>query len=399
MARALEGLRILDFTHVLAGPFATRVLGDLGADVVKVHSHTRTLGAGAAPSYPYYVMWNRNKRCLALDMSKEEARAIGRALAERADVVIENFSVGVLDRWGLGFESVRAANPRVIYVSMSGMGKSGPWAGFVTYAPTVHALAGLTYLTGVPGREDIGVGFSYNDHLAGLHAAVVVLAAVEARRRSGRGQLIDLSQFEVGVNFAAPALMDYFANGRVAEPAGNRLPYDAAAPHNCYPCAGDDRWIAIAVMDDTQWASLKRVMGHPAWAGDERYESVGGRAGGVEELDARIAAWTRERDAYGLQTALQEAGVPAGVVQTGEDLVERDPQLKSREFFTTTEDEHAALGGAQPVDRLPLQFSATPVTEYRAARGLGADNASVLADWLGMGEPEVRAREEDGTLA
>ena len=192
--RPLDGIRILDFTHVLAGPFATRVLGDMGADVVKVNSVNRAVGANTT-MHPYYLMWNRNKRALALDLSHEKSRVICRELCETADVVIDNFSVGVLDRWGVGYEEVSATNPGVIYVQMSGMGDGGPWSKYVTYAPTIHALAGLTHLTGVPGREDIGLGFSYNDHQAGLHGAVAILAALASRHSTGRGQRVDVSQF------------------------------------------------------------------------------------------------------------------------------------------------------------------------------------------------------------
>ena len=182
----LEGVRILDFTHVLAGPFATRVLGDMGADVVKIMSSTRA-GLAGGVDHPYHALWNRNKRVFQLDLSRQEARDIARDLALQADVVIDNFSVGVLDRWGIGYDAVSPDNPGAIYIGMSGMGTSGPWSNYVTYAPTVHALAGLTYLTGVPGRNDIGIGFSYNDHMAGLHGAVAVLAALEARRMTGNG--------------------------------------------------------------------------------------------------------------------------------------------------------------------------------------------------------------------
>ncbi|MGA0840684.1 MAG: CaiB/BaiF CoA transferase family protein, partial [Pseudomonadales bacterium] len=237
MTRPLEGLRILDFTHVLAGPYATRILADMGADVVKVNSAERAL-AGNGPESPYYVMWNRNKRALALDMRNPEGRAVCRQLCDQADVVIENFAVGVLDRWGIDYRTVAATNPGVIYVQMSGMGHGGPWSGYVTYAPTIHAISGLTHVTSVPGREDIGIGFSYNDHQAGLHGTVAILAALEARRRTGAGQQVDLSQFEVGVNFLGPALLDWFANGHAARPVGNRLPYDAAGPPGVYPCRG-----------------------------------------------------------------------------------------------------------------------------------------------------------------
>ena len=390
-ALPLDGIRVLDFTHVLAGPFATRIMGDLGADVVKVTSMARP---GNVPGNAYYTMWNRNKRSLALDMSDELARETCRALCERADVVIENFAVGVLDRWGVGYDVVREANPGVVYVAMSGMGSEGPWSHFVTYAPTIHALAGLTYLTGVPDHDPIGIGVSHNDHIAGLHATVATLAALEGRRRTGRGQRIDLSQFEVGVSLAGPALLDYSANERIARPGGNTLPYDVAAPHDCYPCAGDDRWVAIAVMNDAQWRALRSVMGEPSWASDARYDEASGRVADRATLDARVSEWTGRHETEAVQSLCQAAGVPAGVVQTGADMVERDPQFAHLGFFTTTDS--GADEPPVPVDALPLRFSATPVTQYRAPRALGADNAAVLDEWIGMDEADVRAGEQSG---
>ncbi len=400
--KPLAGVRILDFTHVLAGPFATRILADLGADVVKVNSATR---AGPnAPDGIYYAMWNRNKRALALDMSQPEGRAVCKRLCTKADVVIDNFSVGVLERWGVGYADVSPTNSGAIYVQMSGMGDGGPWAKFVTYAPTIHALAGLTRLTGVPGRQDIGIGFSYNDHCAGLHGAVAILAALEARRHSGRGQRIDLSQFEVGVNLAGPSLLDYFANGRVAEPCGNRLPYDLAAPHGCYPCAGaasdavaDERWVAIACMTDAHWQAFKAVMGEPAWAQDEALATAQGRCAS-SALDDHVAAWTRGIEAEDAMRRCQVAGVPAGVVQTGADLCEHDPQLRHTGFLRTIEEPHPVLG-ATYADRLPIRLRDAPSDEYRRVRRVGEDNAAVLADWLGMDVEEVRRGESAGHLA
>ncbi|HJN50740.1 MAG: CoA transferase [Pseudomonadales bacterium] len=403
MSRPLDGIRILDFTHVLAGPFATRVLGDMGADVVKVNSATRAEGANSA-AHPYYIMWNRNKRALALDMSNEATHPICQRLCQRADVIIDNFSVGVLDRWGIGYETVSATNPAVIYVQMSGMGEGGPWSDFITYAPTIHALAGLTHLTGVPGREDIGLGFSYNDHQVGLHGAVVILAALEARQRTGRGQRVDVSQFEVGTNFAGPSLLDYFANGRAARPTGNRLPYDDAAPHDCYPCAGassdaieDERWVAIACMTDAQWQALRKLMGDPTWAAEPAFDTAKGRVDGLERLNAGVADWTSKLDASDVMTKCQRAGVPAGVVQTGADLAEHDPQLALTDFLHAIEDPHPTIGSTY-ADRLPIHFHGTPCEEYVRSREVGEDNAAVLKDWLDMPEEEVRRNEEDGTL-
>jgi crotonobetainyl-CoA:carnitine CoA-transferase CaiB-like acyl-CoA transferase len=404
MTRPLEGIRILDFTHVLAGPFATRVLGDMGADVVKITSVERALGANE-PTHPYYLMWNRNKRALALDMAKEESRPICRQLCEKADVVIDNFSVGVLDRWNVGYESVSQVNPGVIYLQMSGMGDGGPWADFVTYAPTIHALAGLTHLTGVPGREDIGIGFSYNDHQAGLHGAVAILAALESRQKSGRGQRIDMSQFELGVNFVGPALMDYFANGIAARPIGNKLPYDEVAPHGCYPCAGalsnaveDERWVAIACMTDLHWEALRGVMGDPEWARESAFNSAKSRLENVQRLDRGIAEWTRNHDAVQVMEQCQAAGVPAGVVQNVIDFVERDPQLKGSGFMHTIDSSHPTVGKTY-ADKLPLRFQATPCDIYKRPREIGEDNQSVLRDWIGMSEEEVHKAEESGILS
>jgi crotonobetainyl-CoA:carnitine CoA-transferase CaiB-like acyl-CoA transferase len=401
MSRPLDGLRILDFTHVLAGPFGTRVLGDMGADVVKINSADRALSVNG-PEHPYYLMWNRNKRALALDMTKQESRDICTELCNQADVVIDNFSVGVLDRWELGYDKTSVTNPGVIYVQMSGMGDGGPWSEYVTYAPTIHALSGLTHLTGVPGREDIGIGFSYNDHQAGLHGAVAILAALEARNRTGKGQRVDMSQFEVGVNFAGPSLLDYYANGNTARPTGNKLPYDDAAPHNCYPCAGaassapeDERWVAIACMTDEHWISLQRVMGDPDWAKEPKYATATGRVEYLETLDARIAEWTRLLDATDIMIRCQQAGVPAGVVQNAIDLAEHDPQLRHSGFLhkiePTDPDESPTFA-----DRLPLYFHGTPCDIYERVRKIGEDNVAVLQDWIQMSEEDIRKAEEDG---
>ena len=392
----LAGVRVLDFTHVLAGPFATRVLGDMGADVVKVMSETRVSLAGG-PDSPYHALWNRNKRVLQLDLARPEARAIARRLALQADVVIDNFSVGVLDRWGIGYDAVSADNPGVVYIGMSGMGTSGPWSNYVTYAPTVHALAGLTYLTGVAGRNDLGIGFSYNDHMAGLHGAVAVLAALESRRSSGRGQQIDMSQFEVGVSFSGPALLDWFANGIAAEPVGNDPPWESWAPHSIYPCAGEDQWCAIAVVEDEQWRALCRLMEADDWLGDAALSAAEGRKARRAEIDARIVEWTQPQERYALMERCQRAGVPAGVVQTGLDLTQHDPQLAQAEMFFAFDDPHPALGPLKG-DRLALRFERTPATVYRRSEVFGESNASVASDWLGMPAEEVSRLEADGVL-
>lgn len=400
--RPLEGLRILDFTHVLAGPFCTRLLADMGADVVKVNSLSRA-AANNAPGSPYYIIWNRNKRALALNMQDERAIETALELAQVCDVVIDNFSLGVLDRWGIGYDKVSQTNPGVIFVQMSGMGAGGPWSEFVTYAPTIHALAGLTHTTGMPDERPIGIGFSYNDHQAGLHAALAVLSAVEARRQSGEGQQIDISQFEIGTALLGPSLLDYTVNGIVAKPTGNRLPYDTYGPHGCYLCKSegsdilDEKWIAIVCQDQQEWLALCNQMGNPDWCQRAEYQSVASRHANAESLDDHIGEWTKNQDATLLMHQLQSAGVPAGVVQTGIDLVESDVQLAHHHFLQPGNEPHPRLGETF-IDRLPIYFDKTPCDEYQRSRLLGEDNESVLKDWLGMSESEVRQGEEEGFL-
>ncbi|MXW54274.1 MAG: CoA transferase [Gammaproteobacteria bacterium] len=398
--RPLEGIKILDFTHVLAGPFCTRLLADMGADVVKVNSESRM--QINAPAGPYFTMWNRNKRTISLDMNHEPARKVAGQLAQMADVVIDNFSMGVLDRWGIGFDDVSQVNGKVIYVQMSGMGSGGPWSNFVTYAPTIHALAGLTYTTGVSGRENIGLGFSYNDHQAGLHAAVAVLSAVEARRHSGKGQRIDISQFEVAVNLLGPTFMHYFRNDQPTEPSGNDLQYDRIAPHGCYRCKDSavdgevsERWIAIACLDDAHWNSLCDAMNRPDWTKDLQLETAEGRYVQRRYVDEQIGKWTSEFDPLILMEELQGMGVPAGVVQDGRDLMENDPQLQESKFIRTIEEPHPRMGEIY-ADKLPIEFESTSCEIYKRARLLGEDNESILSDWLGIDKETVQKGEEDG---
>lgn len=393
-ARPLDGLKVLDFTHVVAGPFCTRVLGDMGADVVKINSESRALTSNA-PEHPFYIMWNRNKRALSLNMQDPEAQALCRELAFEADIVIDNFSVGVLDRWGVGYETVREKNPGVIFVQMSGMGDTGPWSKFVTFAPTIHAVTGLTSLTGVPGREDVGIGFSYNDHQAGLHGAVAVLAALESRRRTGKGQRVDISQFEVGVNFAGPSLFDLFVNGRAAKATGNKLPYDECAPHGVYQCApidaveiADQRWVAIACMTDAHWTALKTLMGNPEWADDPAYATSADRYASSTELDQHLGAWVAQQNDYDLMERCQAMGIPCGVVQNGVDLAERDPQLELTDFCHKITDIHPDVGQTY-CDRLPIHFSQTPCNDYQRVRVLGEDNEAVLRDWLDLTQDDI----------
>ncbi|OAI44422.1 hypothetical protein AYO38_09705, partial [bacterium SCGC AG-212-C10] len=380
--KPLAGVRIMDFTHVLAGPFGTRVLGDLGADVIKIGTALRGGGANST-AHPYYCMWNRNKRSLSLNMASEEGRALARELASQCDVIIENFSAGVLKRWGLDRAGLAETAPGVTVITMGGMGQTGPWSNFVTFAPTIHALVGLTYLTNPPGERLLGYGFSLTDHLSGLAGALAALEAVEHRRRTGLGLDIDLSQYELGLGLMAPALIDHLANGTNPTPVGNRHPFAAWAPHGIYRCAGDDRWVAIAARGDDQWRTLCGVMGTPSLADDPRFATHEARIANQDALDAAVEAWTSPLDRYDVMTRCQAAGIAAGAVQDGADLFDNDPQLAARGFFTTMRTDP---WGEHGVEVFPARFSGDRPSTYDGAHQPGEDTYDVVTGVMGIGD-------------
>ncbi|MGE0598302.1 MAG: CoA transferase [Dehalococcoidia bacterium] len=392
-ARPLEGLRILDFTHVLAGPFGTRVLGDLGADVLKVGTSARA-SLTNSPEHPYYTMWNRNKRSISLNMASAEGREIARGLAARCDVIIENFSAGVLERWGLDRDGLADVNPGVTVISMAGMGQDGPWKDFVTFAPTIHALTGLTYLTNPTGEHLFGYGFSLTDHLSGLAGALAALEGVTHRDRTGQGLAIDLSQYELGLGLMGPALLDYLANGVNPEPVGNRHPYGAWAPHGIYATKGDDEWVAIAVRGDNEWDRFAKLVGG-GLAEDSRFATHALRVANQDALDAAIEAWTRTHDRFDLAERCQAAGIRAGAVQNAEDLTRRDPQLAARELFGSAQSD---TWGEYAIDRFPGLFNGERPSVYEGVRPLSADTFDVMTEVLGMGDDEVAESLANGAL-
>lgn len=394
LQRPLEGVRILDFTHVLAGPFGTRVLGDLGADVIKVGTASRGAGANSQ-DHPYYVSWNRNKKSITLNMKSEDGRKLARRLAGESDVIIENFSAGVLARWGMDREGLKAEHPHVSVISMGGMGQTGPWKDFVTFAPTIHALTGLTHLTNPPGRYDLGYGFSLTDHLSGLAGALATCEALEHQRRTGQGLSIDLSQYELGLGIMAPAFVDHIANARNPEPVGNRHPFDAWVPHGVYPCAGDDRWVAIAARGDDEWATLAQVMGKPGLASDPRFVSHDSRIANQDALDAEIAAWTRGLDRYEVMRLCQERGLAAGAVQDAADLANNDPQLQAAGFFGTAASSRWPEYG---IDRFPARFNGVRPSVYDGVHDVGQDTFDVLSTLLKIEGEDIASLVSSGAL-
>lgn len=396
-ARPLSGVRVADFTWVIAGPMVGRTLVGLGAEVIKVESPkrldiARVLGPhpDLAPAFTYL---NAGKLGVSLDLSREKGRELARKLCAISDVVLDNYSPRVMAGFGLDWPRLSALNPRLIQVSLSGMGVTGPQRDYVSYGPSLQPLAGHTYLTGFPGERPAGTSISYPDFLAGMHGALAVIAALDERERSGRGQFIDLSQFEAAAAVLETILLDYEVNGRVREPQGNTHRY--AAPHNAYQTLGDDRWITIAVFDDAQWDTLCMVMGQPAWTRDPRFATVLSRHQHRDELDPLVEAWTREQDGAQLMAALQARGVPAGVVQDARDLLE-DRHLRERGHYQPIR--HRYLGEFL-VDSPPIRLSETPYSlDGRAGPLLGEHNAYVFGELLGLTPEAIAAYEAQGVI-
>jgi crotonobetainyl-CoA:carnitine CoA-transferase CaiB-like acyl-CoA transferase len=389
----LGDIRILDFSRVLAGPYATRILGDFGAEVIKVQTRKTATGSDDNNG-PYFNAYNRNKRSITLDMSHPKAGEIALKLTAISDVVVENFSPRVMFNWGLNYEKLREVRNDLIMVSMSGMGQSGPWKDFVAFGPTVQSLGGLTYLTSYSQQTPIGLGYSYADAVAGLYCATAVLAALEHRDRTGLGQYIDLSEYEVVCTLIGPALLQAAVNQEEIRPQGNQSSDMPAAPHGCYKCLGEDRWCVIAVFDEAEWQALCNISGHPEWEQDPRFSTLGMRKERSQELDALIQEWTSKNTAEAVMQLLQEAGVHAGVVQSAEDLA-NDPQLQARDFFVHLN--HPVLGKTVS-DGTPVKMGSDSQGDWKRAPLLGEDNEYVYRKLLGLSEVEFRSCIEDGII-
>jgi crotonobetainyl-CoA:carnitine CoA-transferase CaiB-like acyl-CoA transferase len=365
----LQGIRILDFTWVLAGPYATRILADFGAEVIKIQplmpQEEDTFSRG------YYNTWNRNKLGITLNLNNPKGVALAKRLVNISDAVVENFTPRVMANWGLDYQNLKKIKPDLIMLSLSTMGNTGPWRNYTGFGPTIQAFSGITYLTSYPGKPPLGLGTAYADHVAGLLACLALLGALEYRRRTGEGQYIDVS----GVEAMASLLGDAIIHDKEA----------GAAPHGIYRCRGDDRWCAIAVFTDEEWQGFKKALGNPPWAEDKKFTTLTGRLKNKAKLDKLVGDWTKEHTAEEAMALLQKLGVAAGVVQSARDLAQ-DPQLKKRSFFI--ELSHPRLGRTVS-DATPIRLSDTPARYTRAAPVLGQDNDYVYGKLLGLSQDEL----------
>ena len=390
----LAGVRVLDFTWVVAGPVTTRLLADLGADVIKVERRDATDFGDRRGGLSGSLM--RGKRSVVLNLADARGVGLARRLALASDVVVDNFSARVMTNLGLDHESLRGGRPDLICMRMTGYGLSGPDRDKVSYGPTLQALTGYTLLMAEPGGAPAGFGYSYSDLAAGNLGALAVLAALWRRGRTGEGGLIDLAQQETVASLLGPLLLDRAAHGGTSTGFGNASQEEPGAPHGVYPCAGDDRWIAISVFDDDGWRGLCRVADDMPWTGDARFATREGRVAHAAELDGLVAGWTRGLDADVAMERLQAAGVAAGRVADAADLCTRDPQLAARGHFVempTTEGRTVRLDGPA------FLLSDTPARVRGPGPLLGEHTDQVLREVLGLEAEEIAALRADGVVA
>lgn len=391
-ALPLQGVRIVDACIYWAGPMATMLLADLGAEVIKIESiqrldHLRLLGGWPTPDgYEWSAAFNganRNKYGITLNLNHPRGREVFKSLVKIGDIVTENFSPRVMENWGLTYDALKKINPRLIMLSMPGFGGTGPWRNYVTFGPNVEMVSGMPTISGYPDGGPMMTGY-IADPAAGLMGAVAVMVALQHRHRTGEGQHIDMSQMEAITTFMGGPIMEYVMNGRVQPRRGNR--HSSSAPHGVYRCKGDDQWVTITVSSEQGWARFCDVVGNPPWTKEPKFRDNTSRLQNHDDLDRLITEWTSQREKHEVMQALQGVGVAAGPVLTYAEILS-DPHIKERGFFETIT---RPVTGTHPYPGFPAKLSETPVTIRRPAPTLGQDNEHVLTKLLGMTEEEIK---------
>ena len=408
----LRNYRVLDLSRIWAGPYCTKLMADLGAEVIKMESlsvydsHRGPVsparGIASYPdSEPGEEPWNRNgwfnclhmsKYGITLELTSDKGRQAFERLVSISDVLIENFRQGSLERLGYDYEALRKHRPDLIYVSMPAFGNTGPWKGYLGYGIGQEQLSGMAHLTGYPGDGPMKSGINHGDPITGSHAAGVLLAALRRRRRTGKGMYIDVSQQESAVAFMGPELLAYQMTGEEPERIGNRSRW--YAPCNTYPCAGEDRWVTIAATSDDEWQRLVSAMDAAPLADDVRFVTAETRMAHQDELDAIISGWTSNQDAFALAERLQAAGVPAGPVLRGPDLLENKHYAQRGTFVNV---DHPQVGPKQ-YPGIPWKMSRTPGEVRWPSPTLGQHNRDIFGGLLGLTGDEIDALESDGVI-
>ncbi|MFC1870120.1 CaiB/BaiF CoA transferase family protein [Chloroflexota bacterium] len=405
--KLLDGIRVLDLTMVFAGPISSKMLAALGAEVIKIESASRSDVFTRANVYPENEPgeepWNRGsifhslnagKRGISLNLGSEKGREIFKRLVELSDVVMENFSPRVMENWGLGYEELRKLRPDLIMVSMSGLGHYGPLRDYYMLMSGMEGMSGLTHITGHPNEPPLISGHAYGDWMLGTTGAATLLVALYHRKKTGRGQYIDVAGREAAICQIGEVIMDYTLNGREQTRVGNH--HSSAAPHGCYRCQGSDNWVNIAVENDEQWMMFCQAIGNPAWTNEERFGDALNRWKNRKELDRLVEEWTSQHEHYEAMKILQKAGVPSGAVLNMKEI-HLDPHLVERGFFEVID--HGRGIGKRPIaQQIPAKFSGIESFVPERAPIFGQDNEYVFCDLLRMSKEEMSKLEEEKVI-
>jgi crotonobetainyl-CoA:carnitine CoA-transferase CaiB-like acyl-CoA transferase len=389
--KILNGVRILTFTTGYAGPYAGRLLASYGAEVIKIES--RKGGLDTFRHYgqhkdidaaPRFIECNLGVRSLSVNLKHPTGQRLIKELAGKADAILQNFRPRVLDKLGLGDDQLRKTNPKLVILKLPGFGSEGPKSGYGTWGFNLTAFSGMTYLWNHPEQDrPIGSQGVYPDHLGFIMGPTLMVAALLNSRRTGKGVTIDLAQIEGTAYTLGTTYLETSINGDDPKPRGNH--YGEAAPHGCYRCQGDDRWCVISVGDEQEWRSFCQVIGRPELGSDSRFAHRQARLKHASELDAIVQRWIATKSAEEVMTRLQSAGVPAGVVQTGADLL-KDPQLRHRNYFAAFPD---SLIGPFEIPRSGILFQGMTEAPLRLPNRFGADNDQIIGEILGYDKATI----------
>ena len=393
----LENVKVLSFGTGGVVPDAGKLFGELGADVIKIESKDnldfmRTIGPDIN-NIAGFNEANRNKRSFGVNLKSEKGKKLVSKLIEHADILLENFRGGVMKSLGFDYESVRKLNPKIVYVSSQGFGGGGPYSDFQAYGPMLSSASGMLSIWAQPDDPyPVGSNSPLPDHMASKHVVIAALAALDFRRRTGKGQFIDMAQTEVAVSLIGEHYLDYTYNKRVSKPVGNRSTY--AAPHGCYPCKGIDEWCAISVFTDEEWHSFCQAIGNPEWTKEAKFSNLQKRLKNVDELDEHIKQWTSTLDAYVVMETLQAAGVAAGVVQRAPDTL-ADPQLKW--LGSIVEIDHS-VAGPRLYPNVPFKMSGASSFQSAPPPLLGQHTEEICRDLLKMSDEQIKKLVDEDIL-
>ena len=398
--KVFEGVNVLDFGWAIAGPLTLKYLADYGATVINIESLQRPDLLRTSTPYKdelagvdragYFAYFAANKYSISLNLNKPKGLEIARQLIAWADIVADSHRPGVMERWHLDYNELVKIKPDIIMVRNSNQGLTGPAASHPGLGNHINGLAGIVNLVGWPEQEPISLMVAYSDYLVPHFASAALIGALDYRRKTGKGQLLDISQFEVSLQLLAPSLLNYTINGIEEKAKGNSCDY--AAPHGVYRCQGDDRWCAISVFTDLEWQAFCKAIGRPDLFQELKFSSLKSRKENEALLNSLVEEWTIQHSAEEVMDLLQNAGVPAGVVQNAEDIY-NDPHLKERECFWV--DEHKVLGKFSHLGQ-PSRLSKTPARLYRAAPCLGEHTEYICHDLLSIPDEEFVRLVQEG---